>query len=103
MNLLDSSNNSQKVQQIREKNSVTCHVSWVTFHISCVLCPVSPVTCHMSPTPTATATDPSAANSPTLCTLGWFAKTKQLSWGTSLFAPKNPNSLNPKNFKTFKK
>ena len=44
----------------------------------------SPVTCHMSLTPTATASDHPPAISPTLCTSGWFLKTKKpfnfLAW-----------------------
>ena len=56
------------------------HMSCVTFHVSCVtgcvsqvmchvlhvMCRESPVTCHMSLTPTATATDPPTAKSPTM-------------------------------------
>ena len=41
-------------------------MSFVRCHMSCVMCRMSPVTCHMSLTPTATATDPTPANSPTV-------------------------------------
>ena len=58
---------------------VMCHVSCVVCHVSCFMCHVSgvrcqvshvlnclsPVTCHMPLMPTATATDPTPANSPT--------------------------------------
>jgi hypothetical protein len=58
---------------------VMCRVSCFIFHVSCVMCHVSgvrcqvshvlnclsPVTCHMPLMPTATATDPTPANSPT--------------------------------------
>ena len=39
-------------------------MSHVTFHMSHVTCRMLRVTCHLSLTPTATATDPSPANSP---------------------------------------
>ena len=35
-------------------------------HVSCIVYHMSPVTCHMRLTPTATATDPAPANSPTI-------------------------------------
>ena len=44
-----------------------------------MICHPSPFTCHLSPVtsprPTATATDPPPANSPT-STVGWFTKTE---------------------------
>ena len=43
-----------------------CQVSRVRCHMSGVMCRVSRVTCCMSLTPTATATDPTSANSPSL-------------------------------------
>ena len=47
-------------------SGVKCQVSNVRCHMSNVMCHVSPVTCHMSLRPTATATDPPTANSPTI-------------------------------------
>ena len=47
-------------------SSVTCHLSRVMCQVSQVLCHMLRVTCHFSLTPTATATDPPAANSPTM-------------------------------------
>ena len=47
-------------------SGVTCHVSHVTCQMSHVKCCMPHVTCHMSLTPTAIATDPPPANSPTL-------------------------------------
>ena len=52
-------------------------VSGVRSQVSRVMCHVSSVTYHMSLTPTATAFNPSPANSPTM-TAVWFAKTPPL-------------------------
>ena len=63
---------------------VMCHV-WVVSYVMCGLCHVSCATCHMScvtcqlsvkPTAKATAIYLLPANCPTMCTVGWFAKTK---------------------------
>ena len=58
-------------------SGVRCPMPCVTCHLSGVMCQVSRVTCHLSLTPTATATDPSPANSPTLCTAGWFLRSQK--------------------------
>ena len=50
--------NGQKKEKKR-KLCVTCHMLHVTCHMS-------RVTCHLSLRPTATATDPPSANSPTM-------------------------------------
>ena len=63
---------------------VMCHVWVVSYvmcglcHVSCATCHMSYVTCHLSVTPTAKATAIylPPANCPTMCTVGWFAKTK---------------------------
>ena len=47
-------------------SGVTCLMSLVTCHLLCVTCHQSPFTCHLSLTPTATATNPPSANSPTM-------------------------------------
>ena len=47
-------------------SGVTFLMSIVTCHLSRVICHQSPVTCHLSLTPTAAATDPPPANSPTM-------------------------------------
>ena len=70
---------------------VICHVLPVPCHLSCV-------TCHLSITLTATATDPPPANFPSLCTVGWFAKTEMFVLGSSLFTLKPKTFLNPKCF-----
>ena len=54
-----------------------CHVSGVKCHVSCATCRVSYVTCHLSLTPTAKATDPPPAISPTMHSK--FAKTEPQS------------------------
>ena len=45
-------------------SGVPCQESHVKFQLSRVTCQVLRVACHLSLTPTATATDPSHANSP---------------------------------------
>ncbi len=45
--------------------------------MSHVTCHMSHVTCHLSPMPTATATDPPPANSPTMHYVGWCAQNKK--------------------------
>ena len=52
-------------------NVVTCADNskdniWLNKQVSGFICRLSSVTCHMSVTPTATATDPPPANSPTM-------------------------------------
>ena len=63
---------------------VMCHV-WVMSYVMCGLCHLSCATCHMSyitcplsvmPTAKATFIYLPRANCPTMCTVGWFAKTK---------------------------
>ena len=66
--------------------------------MSPVICHVLPVTCHLSITLTATATDPPPANTPSLYTVGWFAKTEMFVLGSSLFTLKPKTFLNPKCF-----
>ena len=50
--------------------------------------------CHLSPTPTAIATDPPPANSPTMhSTVGWFAKTDIFVLGNQPIYPKTKKRL----------
>ena len=53
-------------------------MSHITYHMSPVTCHVSHVTCHMLLMPTATATDPPRANSPTVLSrvVGKYPKKK---------------------------
>ena len=62
-----------------------CHVSYLMCglcHVSCATCHMSYITFHLSisygitPTAEATAIYLPPANCPTMCTVGWFAKTK---------------------------
>ena len=54
--------NLENLSQQNEKERKKCVVS----HMSCATCHVSNVACHLSLTPTATATDPHPANSPSM-------------------------------------
>ena len=49
-----------------QASHITCHMSCVMCHFSRFTCCMSPGTCQMSLTPTATATEPPPANSPTM-------------------------------------
>ena len=51
---------------MRHVSYAMCHVSCVMCHVSCVLRHVSCVLCQMSLRPTAPATDPPHAKSPTM-------------------------------------
>ena len=78
-----------------------CHVSCVgcvMCHVSCATCHMSYVTCHLSITPTAKATAIylPPANCPTMCTVGWFAKTKNTPKTSK--TPKLSTSVEKKQF-----
>ena len=63
----DSSTNTEKKSPLLTlQKNVRCQESGVTCHVSYITCHLSHVTCYMFLTPTATATDPFPANSPTL-------------------------------------
>ena len=62
LNLSRCSSTNTKYFAQEEKKSYICRLC----NVSCDMCHVSYVTCQLSPTPTATATDPPIANSPTM-------------------------------------
>ena len=72
LNLLmcaDKSTDTKTDRKGKEKNIdiyVMCQMSGVRCHLSLVTCCVLPVTCHLPLMPTATATIPPTANSPTI-------------------------------------